>query len=113
MHKGETKHSVKVGNCIIEQESTTKLLGMTIDDNQKWKNHVIGKGGLVTSLNQRLFAIKRLKNHLPSRQVRSVAESLRTSKLNSYRWQILAPKFVLESIIWTSIGYKKVQIYLN
>ena len=74
--KGETKHSVKVGNYTVKQESSTKLLGMIIDDNQKWKNHVIGKGGLTTSLNQRLYAIKRLKNHLPSTEIRKVAESL-------------------------------------
>ena len=70
-----------MGNYTIEQESTTKLLGMTLDDNQKWKNHVIGKNGLITSLNQRLYALKRLKNHLPSPKIRNVAESLWTSKL--------------------------------
>ena len=87
--KGDTKFSVKIGESVIEQVSSTKVLGMTIDDNQKWKNHVTGKGGLSTSLNQRLFVIKRLKNHLPSKEIRKVAESLWTSKLR-YGLQIWA-----------------------
>ena len=50
---------------ILLQEKTTKLLGMTIADNQGWKEHFTGKAGLITSLNKRLFAIRRVANHIP------------------------------------------------
>ena len=40
------------------------LLGITFGDNLKWKSQIYDKGGVIPSLNQRLFMIKRLKNSL-------------------------------------------------
>ena len=37
----------------INHSSSTKLLGVTIADDQKWKSHFEGKGGLNSNLNQR------------------------------------------------------------
>ena len=71
---------VKVGECEITQVRTTKLLGMNIDDDQEWKSHFFGKGGLIPSLNKRLFCIRRLKNHIGSKALNRVAESIWTSK---------------------------------
>ena len=42
-----------VGNENITQETNAKLLGVTIDDNQKWHTQIYGKGGLLSSLNSR------------------------------------------------------------
>ena len=62
-HKNQTPEKIKmrVGNIEIEQESTTKLLGMNIQDNLGWKEHFTGTNGLFASLNKRLFAIRRIK----------------------------------------------------
>ena len=95
-HKSENKISIQVGNVRIEQEDHTKILGMTLDSNQKWTSHVTAKGGLTASLNQRLYVIKRLKNHLPLKQLKCVAESLWTSKLR-YGLQIWADVRMEES----------------
>jgi hypothetical protein len=54
---------------------------MTFQDNLKWKAHIIGKGGLISSLNQRLYIIRKLRNHLNKSALSNVAESLFTSKL--------------------------------
>ena len=35
------KIKIKVGDTEIEQESTTKLLGMNIQDNLGWKEHFV------------------------------------------------------------------------
>jgi hypothetical protein len=35
--------SIRVGSSIIKQEKSTKLLGMTIEENQCWKEHFFGK----------------------------------------------------------------------
>ena len=62
---------------------------MSIDENKKWKSHVIGKVGLATSLHQRLYSHKKAENHLPKTQIRNVEESIWTSKLR-YGLQIWA-----------------------
>ena len=49
---------IKIGGEIITQESNAKLLGITFDDDQKWQSQISGKGGILSSLNQRLFMIR-------------------------------------------------------
>ena len=39
---------------------------MTFNENQHWKSQIHGKGGLISSLNIRIFLIKKLKNNLNS-----------------------------------------------
>ena len=42
---------------------------------------VYGKGGLISALNMRLFALKRLKNHISQKALLKVADGIFTSKL--------------------------------
>ena len=72
---------ITIGGEIIKQEKSAKLLGMTFDDNQKCQSQISGKGGMLSSLNQRLFMIKRLRNSLNYSGLRKVAESLFISKV--------------------------------
>ena len=73
--------SIKIGEALITQERSVKLLGMTLDDSQSWTSYFYGKGGDFSALNQRLFLIRRMKNHLLSQGLRKVAESLFNSKI--------------------------------
>ena len=59
--------SVIVGENEVTQEHSTKLLGMQISDKLTWKEHFHGKNGLISSLNKRLFAIRRVANHIPKK----------------------------------------------
>ena len=66
---------------------------MTFESNQKWTEHIYGSGGLLSSLNQRLFFIRRLKNHVGLQALLKISDSLFTSKiryglhlLGSVRW---------------------------
>ena len=61
--------------------SSAKLLGITMDNDQKWASHFTGKNGLIPALTRRLFTIRRLVNHLPRQKLRNVVDSLWTSKL--------------------------------
>jgi hypothetical protein len=70
-----------VGEHQIEEAKSAKLLGITIDNDQKWQSHFCGKGGLLSSLNQRLFMIRRLSNHISKKKLHKVVDSLWTSKL--------------------------------
>ena len=67
--------------CPVATEKLAKLLGLTIDDNLKWRTHIYGKGGLISSLNSRLFMIKRLRNEVNDESLKKLANSLYTSKL--------------------------------
>lgn len=53
---------VHVDNCIIVNQETTKLLGLTIDQNLTWNAHL---DGVCKKLNSTFFAIKNLKDSLP------------------------------------------------
>jgi hypothetical protein len=37
---------------------------MIIDNDLKWKGHIYGKGGVLSSLNQRLLTLRILSNHI-------------------------------------------------
>ena len=55
---------VKIGEDDVTQVTKAKLLGMTFDDNLKWTSQIYGKGVVLSSLNQRLLIIRRLKYSL-------------------------------------------------
>ena len=67
---------------------TAKLLGLTFNDKQTWSDQVLGKGGLIKALNQRLFLIRRLRNVLNQKAILKVADSLFMSKIR-YGLQML------------------------
>jgi hypothetical protein len=48
---------IKVGDHEILESKSAELLGVVMDNDQKWKIHFCGKGGLLSSLNQRLFMV--------------------------------------------------------
>ena len=72
---------MKLGNAIITQEKSAKLLGITFNDKQDWKTHVEGPGGVITSLNRRLFSLKRLRNHIDKKSMLKVSNGLFNSKI--------------------------------
>ena len=64
INKEESKIPIRIniGNSEVIQEHNTKLLGVILDDDQKWSSHI---NKLISSLNSRLFLVKRLSNHMP------------------------------------------------
>ena len=60
----ETLVKVRVRETLIEQEKSLKLLGIMIEENQGWKEHFMGKNGLISFLNKRLITIRRVGNQL-------------------------------------------------
>ncbi len=72
---------IKVGDHEIMESKSAKLLEVVMDNDQKWKSHFCGKGGLPSSLNQRLFMVKRISNHISKNKLCKVVDSLSTSKL--------------------------------
>ena len=65
----------------MKQDKHAKLLGVTIDDTQKWETQIYGTGGLLKNLNSRLFMVKRLSKDLNKESLVKIADSLYTSKV--------------------------------
>ena len=72
---------INIDNCQVVRSESTKLLGLTIDEKQNWKEQVCGQNGLIKSLNHRTFTIRRLRNQIPKKEVIKVVNSLWMSKL--------------------------------
>ena len=68
-------------NFTIQQSESAKLLGIEIDEDQNWNTHFHGKKGLIKTLNQRLYLIRRISNHLPKKKLKKIIDSIWTSKL--------------------------------
>ena len=52
---------VNTGTAIIKPSESVKLLGLTIHESAKWKEHLIsGENSLVRCLTQRLYALKKV-----------------------------------------------------
>ena len=88
--------SINIGNEKIVQESSAKLLGIVLEDNKNWKANILGCGGVIPSLNKRLFQLRRLRNHLNDDCLLKVANSIYTSKLR-YGLQLCAKVRWLDS----------------
>ena len=43
---------IKVGYSEVEQTQSAKLLGIVMNEDQKWKSHFLRKGGLISALNK-------------------------------------------------------------
>ena len=61
---------------------------MTFESSLKWSEHIYGTGGLISSLNQRLFFIRRLKNTIGQTALLKISHGLFLSKLR-YGLQLL------------------------
>ena len=73
--------TIKVGDVDIAEEETHRVLGLTISNTLSWTNHVYGKGQLLSSLHQRIGALKRITYHLPTKFLPQVAQAIVVSKL--------------------------------
>ena len=76
-----------MAHSTVTQVQQAKLLGITYNDKQNWNSQIQGLGGVVSSLNQRLFIIKRLKNNVGNVLLKKLVDGLFTSKI-SYGLQL-------------------------
>ena len=68
-----------VGGETVPRSSSTKLLGVNIDDKQNWHEHF---SVLQAALNKRTFNIRRIANQIPKKEVMKVVQSIWMSKLS-------------------------------
>ena len=76
--ESELAKEIKVGEAKVPRSTDTKLLGITIDEKQKWKEQL---NDLSNALNKRTYAIRRISNQLPKNEVLKVVHCLWMAKL--------------------------------
>ena len=77
--KGESRLlEIRVGDTSIQRTNHTKLLRIQIKESQEWNLHL---KMLKTSLNQRLFVIRRVMRQIPRNKLMTIVPSLWMSKL--------------------------------
>ena len=60
--ENQATKEIIIDNATVERSASTKLLGLTIDDKQDWKEQIQSASGLVNALNHRTFTIRRIRN---------------------------------------------------
>ena len=70
--------SITVGQVTINKTTSTKLLGVFIEESQEWEEQL---SSLKNSLNSRLFIIRRIARQIPCFKLMSIVHSLWVSKL--------------------------------
>ena len=78
LNSSPTMTEIIVGSTAVQRCNSTKLLGIMIDDAQDWSVHF---KTVRTSLNQRLFVIRRIARQIPRDKLINVLHSLCVSKL--------------------------------
>ena len=78
-NKNEQKLTeINVGDVMIKRTDHTKLLGIQIEESQEWSEHLKSRK---TSLNQRLFGIRRMTQQIPKCKLMGIVHALWMSKL--------------------------------
>ena len=70
-----------LGTDTVKQDTRAQLLGIPFNDKQKWYDQISGPVGLISSLNERLFLIRRLKNSINSEGFTKISNSIFMSKI--------------------------------
>ena len=71
--KSDETLTVTIGNEEITEKKEEKLLGITIQSDLKWDNHI---KNLTRKLNFRLFTLRRINEKLPKFLLKRVAEAI-------------------------------------
>jgi len=104
-----TPHThIKVGNAMIKEQSTIKLLGLTITNDLKWTEHT---EQVLNQMNHRLFLFKHIRDLLPEHTIPTVADALVTSHIRYAMQLFVTPRLSIYEP-QTSIS-KKFQIVQN
>ena len=70
--------SINIGSDKIVAEQSAKLLGVSLDCNQKWKSQIQGTGEVISNLNSRLFLLRRLARAISKDRLIRITDSLYT-----------------------------------
>ena len=102
---------IRVGKEVVTRDSTATLLGIQFQDGLQWKTQIFGKGGVLSSLNSRLYILRRLKTHLSKKSALKMVDGIFTSKIR-YGLQLLG-RVRLNKIDPVCNNFKEIQLIQN
>ena len=73
--------SIKVGNAMVTESDSEKVLGLRVSSAMGWREHVLGQGGVLSTIYQRLVLLRRLLYQLPRNCLRPIVDGLILSKV--------------------------------
>ena len=76
--KSDEKLSFTIGNHVIQESDSEKLLGIHVANDLKWETHL---DKLHQKLRHRLFTLRRLKEKLPPHLLKKVADGIFMSQV--------------------------------
>ena len=79
-----TKFSVSVCNEVKDETNSEKLLGVVMNNQMTWKNHLYGDDenmGLLKELSQRVGMIRKIRNFVDNNVLKTIINGMFTSKL--------------------------------
>jgi len=79
--RSSSQQSIKIGTESVLESDAHRILGLMVNNRLTWKDHVFGQGELLSSLNQRIGALKRLSFHVPSKYLAQIAQAIVVSKV--------------------------------
>jgi hypothetical protein len=68
--------SVKIRHDMVNREMSATLLGIKFQDNLQWAKQIHGKGGLIATLNSRLYIIRRMISHVSKKSVLKLVDGM-------------------------------------
>jgi len=82
--------SVRVGGTTVEETDHHRILGIIVNNELSWNDHVYGNGALLQSVNQRVGSLKRVSGHVPRAYLGQIANAIVSSKIR-YGSEIYCP----------------------
>ena len=107
----EGRTSVEVGGIVVEESDQHRILGIKVNNELSWGDHVFGKGSLLQSINQRVGALKRISRFIPSTYMSQIANAIVVSKVR-YGAAIYGPIRMNDDEPLTA-AHKELQLALN
>ncbi len=66
---------------MVNREMSATLLGIKFQDNLQWAKQIHRKGGLIATLNSRLYIIRRMMSHMSKKSVLKLVDGMFMSKI--------------------------------
>ena len=109
--QGGVGNEIRVGNEMVARETTATLLGIQFQEDLKWKTQIYGRGGVLSSLNSRLYILRRLQNHLSKKAVLKMVDGIFNSKIR-YGLQLLG-RVRLATLDPVCADFREIQLVQN
>ena len=76
--QSDVRRKIIVGKDQVEEQTSHRILGLTVNNSLTWKDHA---NGVLNSVYQRIGALRRVTYHVPSESLPSITSAIVASKI--------------------------------